>query len=149
MSFFHHFYRGHGHHGHHGDHCGRGGRHGHRHDEAGSRIEHLADRLGSRLDLNDEQREHLKTLLALLQRQRTLIKGESLLDEVKGLMAGSTLDRAAAQALVDARIQALQAAGPQLIAALGDFYDALDADQQQALRFVLRLRGRFAGRGFN
>jgi hypothetical protein len=47
---------------------------------------------------------------------------------------------------VDTRLAAIQLAVPDLIDALADFYDALDAEQQQALRFVLRVRRRGFGR---
>lgn len=127
----------HGHHGHHRSH--------HDHDGT-SRLDHLAEKISHRLDLSDTQQEHLLKLLANADQQRQALRGDALLQDLHGLLSGTTLDRATAQQLLDARIATLQAAGPTLIQALADFYDALDAEQQQVLRFVLRLRQRHAGR---
>lgn len=129
-------------------HLGRHGHHPHHHDHDGpaSRLDHLADKISHRLDLDTVQREHLMKLLANVDQQRQAMRGGALMRDLNGLLGGATLDRAAAQQLVDARIEAIQAAGPTIIEALADFYDALDTEQQQVLRFMLRLRQRFAGR---
>ncbi len=151
MSFFrflrHHHDRHHGHHGHHHhDHFGHGGP---GFDEA-SRIEYMADKVSSRLDLNDEQQQRLHALLTCLQEQRANIKNGDIAKEVGTMIQGQTFARDAAKAWIDQRLQALQTAAPIVLTALADFYDALDTEQQQALRFLLRMRGRFGrnqGRG--
>lgn len=129
-------------------HLGRHDHHHAHHDHDGptSRLDHLADKIGHRLDLDSIQREHLIKLLANVDQQRQAMRGGALVQDLGGLLAGTTLDRAAAQQLVDARLEAIQAAGPAIIDALAEFYDALDPEQQQVLRFMLRLRQRFAGR---
>jgi len=61
---------------------------------------------------------------------------------VRGLVAGEKFDRAKAQALVAEKTAALNAASPEVIAALGDFYDSLDATQQAKVRELMdRRRG--------
>lgn len=147
MNPFHAFVHAHRRHAHHGGH------HHHHHHGGGeaSFADHLAAKLSRRLDLNDEQQAKLQTLLAALRQQRQALRRDALFQDVTGLLAGSILDRAATRQLVDERLATAQAAVPALIDALADFYDALDAEQQQALRFVLRLRrrgfGRFGRRG--
>jgi Spy/CpxP family protein refolding chaperone len=141
MGLFHAFRHARHHHHHHGRHHA-----GHEHGSETSRLDHLADKISHRLDLSSEQQEHLLKLLANVDQQRQAIRGESVLQDLHGLLAGTTFDRAAAQQLLDARIAAVQAAGPTILEALAEFYDSLDTEQQQVLRFMLRLRQRFAGR---
>ncbi|MBS79983.1 MAG: hypothetical protein CMO32_30340 [Variovorax sp.] len=66
--------------------------------------------------------------------------------EVARLFESENFRRDEAQELFDGQIEALRATGPALVAAFGDFFDALDFDQQQMLRFVLRRLRRRAGR---
>ena len=53
---------------------------------------------------------------------------------VRGLVAGDKFDRAKAQALVTEKTAALNTGSPEVIAALGDFYDSLNATQQAKVR---------------
>ncbi|HIV69493.1 MAG TPA: Spy/CpxP family protein refolding chaperone [Candidatus Aquabacterium excrementipullorum] len=160
MSLFHALVRAHRHASHerHGRHVGghHGGHHGHpghhhfhhgRFDgDAADLVELLADRISQRLDLNDEQEARLARLLAAAQQQRQALRRDGLVPELRDLLAGATLDREATRLLLSERIAAVQAAAPALIDALADFFDALDAEQQQVLRFMLRLKRRGWGR---
>lgn len=129
MSLFH---RRH-HHGHH-HHYGHGRDHGHR------SFEDRADHLASHLDLTTAQQQQLNELLTQLQRQRRAIRTALSPAGLQDLVATESFDRAAARELFNARLDALRAAGPGLVDAAGDFFDGLDFDQQQALRFLLRSR---------
>lgn len=159
MSLFHALVRAHRHASHerHGPHAG--GHHGHHHHahhahhghgrfdgDAADLVELLADRISQRLDLNDEQEARLARLLAAAQQQRQALRRDVLVPELRDLLAGTTLDREAARLLLSERIAAVQDAAPALIDALADFFDALDAEQQQVLRFMLRLKRRGWGR---
>ena len=155
MSLFHALVRAHRHayHERHGRHFG--GHHGHHHHvhhggrfdgDAADLVELLADRISQRLDLNDEQEARLARLLAAAQQPRPALRRAVLVPELRALLAGTTLDREAARLLLSERVAAVQAAAPALIDALADFFDVLDAEQQQVLRFMLRLKGRGWGR---
>ena len=50
------------------------------------------------------------------------------------LIAGNTFDRAGAQQLVNQKVAQVQANSPALINAAGDFFDSLNATQQQQVR---------------
>ncbi|HEX2009739.1 MAG TPA: Spy/CpxP family protein refolding chaperone [Roseateles sp.] len=102
------------------------------HDGAGL----LLGRLGAKLDLGAEQQERLAELLAQLQRQRRALRAAG--PALAGLFAADNFARQEARRLLDAELDALRDAGPALVEALGDFFDALDFEQQQALRFMLR-----------
>jgi hypothetical protein len=141
MGLFHrlarHHHRGH-HHDHHHSHCHHDG------DEA-SRIEHITERAAAKLDLNEAQQQKFAALLEAVQAQRAAVKSPDLIKEISGLVQGERFDRDAAKAWIDQRLQSLQNGAPGVLAALADFYDALDKDQQQALRFMLRVRGGLGG----
>lgn len=141
MNFFrrwhaHHEFRHHFCHGRHGHHLGH---------SADGVADQLLARVGAKLDLDDEQQRRLGTWFEQLQRQRESLKGLARGPELAGLVAGEQFARESAQQLLDARLDALRAAGPGVIAAFADFFDALDGEQRQVLRFMMRrLRG---GRG--
>ncbi len=128
-------FRGHHHFGHH-----FGGNH-HHGDHAGF-LDHILARAARKLDLNPSQQELLGSLLRQVQAQRAAMK--SGLPDLKGLLAGESFDRSSATQMLDARLDAIRGAGPSVINAAGDFFDSLDAEQKQALRFMLRTR---QGRG--
>ena len=131
--FRHHF--GHGHHGHHGHPFGH-------HADAHGFADHLLARVSAKLDLDDEQQRRLAAWFAQLQHQRQALKGLASGPELAGLIAGEQFPRESAQQLLDAKLDALRAAGPGVIGAFADFFDALDGEQRQVLRFMMRRFGR-------
>lgn len=131
--FHHHAFRHHPHHG-----TERHGERARDHALHGDRLGAWLDGLGERLDLDSHQLALLGELQARLREQRHALRaGFGGLDD---LIASENFDRAGAQQHLDARLDALRTAGPGLIAALAEFFDSLDFEQQQALRFVMRLR---------
>jgi len=126
--FHHHF--GHGHHV---------GRH------ADGFAHFLAAKVGRKLDLDDGQQRRLAAWLEQLQRQRDALKQAARGPELASLIAGETFAREPAQQLLDAKLDALRAAGPGMVTAFADFFDSLDAEQRQALRFMTRRLGRHSG----
>jgi len=145
MGLFHRFARMHGHLHHHFSGHGHHGYHGHHGDE-GAYVDHVVDRVASRLDLDEGQQDKLANLLEVLWAQRAAVKSPDLIKDLAAVIQGERLDRDAARAWADQRVAALQAGVTPVLDALGEFYDALDAEQQQAVRFMLRMRGRFGGR---
>lgn len=138
MNFFrrwhaHHEFRHHFGHGHHGHHFGR-------HADGFAHL--LLNRIGAKLDLDDEQQRRLAAWLEQLQHQRDTMRGLARGPEVAGLFAGEQFAREPAQQLLDAKLDALRAAGPGLVTAFADFFDSLDNEQRQALRFMMRRFGR-------
>jgi len=138
MNFFrrwhaHHEFRHHFGHGHHGHPFGR---------PADGFAHLLFARVSAKLDLGDEQRRRLGTWLEQLQRQRDALKGLARGPELAGLVAGEQFAREPARQLLDAKLDALREAGPGLVTAFADFFDSLDDEQRQALRFMMRRSGR-------
>ena len=54
--------------------------------------------------------------------------------EMQALIKGDKFDRAGAQALVDQKAGAMRTAAPEVITAMGDFYDSLKPEQQAKVR---------------
>ncbi|MFT3720471.1 MAG: Spy/CpxP family protein refolding chaperone [Pseudorhodoferax sp.] len=103
---------------------------------------HVVERVARKLELDAAQKAKLDALATRLAEQRRTLMGEGdPREQVRALVAGDRFDRAAAQALVTQKTAALNAGSPELVAALGDFYDSLNPAQQQQVRDFLQRRG--------
>ncbi|GAB3770744.1 hypothetical protein GCM10028796_38300 [Ramlibacter monticola] len=131
--------------GHHRDHAGWGATP----EEQARHREHIVDRIGTRLELNEAQKAKLAVLVAKLHEQRSAFAGQQpdARAQLQALVAGDKFDRAGAQALMAKTAAALETRSPEVIAALGDFYDSLDAKQQAKVREVLQHRRGWWRRG--
>jgi Spy/CpxP family protein refolding chaperone len=103
----------------------------------------IVERVGRKLDLDEAQKDKLGVLADRLREQRLALAGPGRdpRGEIGSLVAGPTFDRAKAQALVESKTQAVGAGSPQVIAALGDFYDSLKPEQQAKVREFMERRG--------
>lgn len=108
-------------------------------DEAKIR-ERVIGKATRELELDVAQRAKLNALADTVKAQRTALRGSgpSPRDAVSGLIAGAQFDRAKAQALVEQKTGAVRDGSPAVIAAFGDFYDALRPEQQQKVRDFLQ-----------
>jgi hypothetical protein len=112
----------------------------------GRRGERLQARISAFLDLSERQQAALGQVLDQFRARRRALRGVMSGPEVARLVENDSFAREAAQQLLDTEIDALRAGVPALVQAVGDFFDALDFDQQQALRFMMRRLRRRAGR---
>ena len=127
------------------------GTHGHgRGDWSPERVTEMRgkvlDQAGRKLDLNDAQKQKLGLLADEMLASRTALRGSAAEPraELKALIAGTSFDRNAAQALLAQKTQVVQGQGPKVIAAMADFYDSLSPAQQQQVReFMDKRRGRW------
>jgi Spy/CpxP family protein refolding chaperone len=103
----------------------------------------VVERVSRELALDEAQRSRLGTLADKLHEQRDALVGGgaggpagggAMRAELQGLVAGPSFDRARALAMVQAKTQAVQVKGPEVVLALADFYDSLRPDQQARLR---------------
>ena len=101
------------------------------------------DRIASKMELNADQKAKLNVLADKLQAQYLALHGTvKPRAQVATLVAGAKFDRTAAQALVTEKTSAVTMKSPEVIAALGDFYDSLNPTQQQKVRdFLARQHG--------
>jgi Spy/CpxP family protein refolding chaperone len=96
----------------------------------------VVDRAASKLDLNADQSQRLRKLGDVLYAQRTTLMGQATNPraEFKALFAGEKFDAVRAQTLVTEKTAAVQTHSPEVIAAMGDFYNSLTPVQQQKVR---------------
>ena len=97
-----------------------------------------------KLDLNDAQKQRLTVLAAKLQEQKTSLMGKTSNPraEIQSLVAGATLDKAKAQALIEEKTNAIRSKSPEVLSAAADFFDNLNPAQQQQIRdFMTRRHG--------
>lgn len=102
----------------------------------------MVDRVAGKLDLDADQKARLVVLGDKLHAQRLAVRGQA--DpriEMRSLIAGDRFDRTKAQSLVQQKTEAVRVASPEVIAALGDFYDSLNAAQQEKVRAFMDRRG--------
>lgn len=92
--------------------------------------------IGKTLNLDANQSAKLQVLANTLHAGHAALAGGAVNphDRMKALIAGNTFDRAGAQQLVNEKVAAIQTKSPALIAAAGDFFDSLNATQQQQVR---------------
>lgn len=102
----------------------------------------MVDIAGKKLDLNDAQKQRLNVLADKLREQRTALMGKTTdpRADLQSLVAGATLDKPKAQAMVDEKTSALRSKSPEVIAAAADFYDSLNPAQQQQVRDLMQRR---------
>ena len=102
--------------------------------------------VGKKLNLDASQAAKLKALADLaIADHAPPAPGTDPHAAAKALIAGNTFDRTGAQQLLNKHIAKIQADSPALINAFGDFFDSLNATQQQQVR---ELAGRHHGFGF-
>ena len=105
------------------------------HRHGGDHVAAFRSMMVDKLALDAAQTTRLDALVARMQATHAALHGTGDFHaDLQAVMAGNAFDRVRAQALVDAKLQAVQAGAPTTIAALGDFYDALRPDQQQKVR---------------
>lgn len=106
-------------------------------------------KVADRLDLNEDQKKRLGVLGDALYAQRSALIGQSKdpRADLKALVATDTFDATRAQALINEKTAALNANSPAVVAALADFYNSLNAAQQQKVRDYMDGRGRWFHRG--
>jgi periplasmic protein CpxP/Spy len=117
-------------------------------EEQARRRGHVVDRVASRLELDEAQKAKLALLVEKLQAQRAALAGEpNPRAQFQALVAGDKFDRAGAQDLLRKATSAIETRSPEVIAALADFYDSLDARQQAKVRDYLQHRHGWWRRG--
>ncbi len=108
------------------------------------------EKISGKLELNAGQKAKLEALADEMIASRKAMRGESgdVRADLQALIAGEKFDRSKAQQMLDQKTQAIQASGPRILAAFGDFYDSLNPEQQKQVRERMERRGHgWWGRG--
>ncbi len=104
----------------------------------------MIEKIGSKLDLDDNQDAALQTFAAEMMETRQLMKGDSgnLREEMAGLITADTFDQGKALTMINERAAALQANAPELVAAAAVFFDGLNAEQKEKIQSFAEKAGR-------
>jgi len=116
----------------HGELPGAMGWHG---DRGADHFARFQSMITDKLALDAAQQARLGLLATRLKTQAQAMHGST--DPHAQMLAfvqQNAFDRSGAQQMLDTKLQAMRDGGPQVIAAIGDFYDGLRPDQQQKLR---------------
>lgn len=113
-------------------------------EDASRQREQITARLTRDLSLDTTQQARLSALADAIDRQRQQREASRPAAQATPAaqgplhwIRGSTFDRAAAQAELDARLAAMKAQEPAVITAAADFYDSLKPAQQEQVRTAL------------
>jgi len=122
--------------------------HGYRHHEPGDYAVRHIERLGKELNLNEAQTAKLNAVTETLRKGRDTMraKHDEKQKEVLALLDQPKLDRQRALGLVQQTTRDINDHAPEMIAAMGDFYDSLTPLQQQKLREEVKERMAYADR---
>lgn len=131
--------------------CGARGPHGDWSPERAAEMRaRVVEKVSHKLDLDEAQKQKLAVLSDEINALRRAVRGPGTdpRADFKALIAGEKFDRVRAQALLEQKTQAVQGGAPKVTAALADFYDGLNPDQQKQLRDWLdRRHGGWWSRG--
>ncbi|MFN7155432.1 MAG: Spy/CpxP family protein refolding chaperone [Acidovorax sp.] len=108
----------------------------------------VVERVSSKLNLNDAQKQKLNALADKMEAQRTAFMGKATdpRAEMQAIVSGDKFDRARAQTLLEEKTRAVRTNSPEVINALADFYDSLNSEQQQKVRDLMQRRKGWTGR---
>ena len=100
-----------------------------------NRMHHITERVGRKLDLNDDQRGRLEDLIETVRELRSERQNPRAVftDHLTELLSEPSLDRDRAVAMIDERYQAISDSKRALIDAFADFSDSLQPDQRTRL----------------
>jgi Spy/CpxP family protein refolding chaperone len=98
-------------------------------------IGHVTERIGRKLELNDNQQGHLQAFAQNLLSLRSERQNYRLAmkDGITELLSAPSLDRERAVALIDERYQAIDENKRTLVEAFADFSDSLAPEQRSRL----------------
>jgi Spy/CpxP family protein refolding chaperone len=118
------------------------GAHGMSEEDAAKMRARIIERVSGRLDLDEAQKAKLGVVADQLHAgHKAFHGGTDPRSEIQSLVAGGAFDRAKALALIQAKTSTIQSKSPELVTAIGDFYDSLRPEQQQKVREFMQ-RGR-------
>jgi Spy/CpxP family protein refolding chaperone len=105
-------------------------------EQRAERRDRMVDRAANKLQLNAEQKPKLAALLDAMAAQRQAMVGQTsdMRAELRSWFTGSHFDAARAQALINDKASTLQSQSPQVLGAMGAFFDSLNPAQQQKVR---------------
>jgi len=106
--------------------------------------EHVVDYLSGRLNLDTTQQQSLEVLKDQLISTAATMHSEfkPLHGELNSLVAAESFDQARALDIVTEKTSAINAAAPEIVTALSQFLDGLDAEQKAEIAKIIENRSK-------
>ncbi len=96
------------------------------------RAEWMVKKISKKLELSDFQKENLMILKEeLIETNKEMRNGR---EGILGMLQQPTIDRGKALAMIYERTDAVRERAPQIVEAIGNFYDSLTPEQREELR---------------
>ena len=117
----------------------------HQYGDAGKRADKMVSYISDKLELDATQQQALDVLKTQMVSARETVKADrqSMKADALALISADTFDRAAALDMVNSKVTMVNAQAPEMINALGDFLDTLNAEQKAEIaEFVEKHKGR-------
>jgi protein CpxP len=108
----------------------------HRYKTPEERAQWVVGKISDDLNLNDQQKAKLVVVKNEMLKVRKQFSGdkEATNKKILAIVSTPTLDQDALLNMIRARTEVVSKNAPQVVAALGDFYDSLNPDQQAQVR---------------
>lgn len=108
----------------------------HRYHDPEKRGEWLVEKVTHELELNEAQKSKLELVRQEVLKARKEIQADrqTMRTEVFTMLEQPQLDRQKVLAMVEQKTAAINQHAPQVVNALGDFYDSLSEEQRQEIR---------------
>ncbi len=111
----------------------------------GKRADKMVSYISDKLELDATQQQALDVLKTQMVSARETVKADraSMKEEALSLINAESFDRAKALDMINAKVSMVNAQAPEMVNALGDFLDTLNAEQKAEIaEFVEKHRGR-------
>jgi len=113
------------------------------------KAEFIINRISSKLDLNDVQKQNLVALKDTLKQQRDIHHKDNPREAIMSLLSEPVLDETKVLAMMEARTTQMHLAAPTVISAIADFTNSLSNEQREEIKsFADKFRNR-GGRHFD
>lgn len=103
-----------------------------KHDNDDMRAEFAVTFIAKKLDLDATQEQALSALKDQVLVAKTAMRGqmETTHDDVRGLVEADSFDQGKALEMISTKTATIDTVAPELVGALGNFLDSLDAEQK-------------------
>ena len=110
------------------------------------RAEYMVSYITDELELDSTQSQALDVLKDQMLSARETVKARSMREEAMNLLNAESFDRAAALDMITAKTAAVNEQAPDLVNAMGDFLDSLNAEQKAEITEIMKQRRGHKGR---
>jgi len=126
------------------------GEHFHKHGGMNEKkVEFIMNRISSKLDLNDVQKQNLLALKDTVKKQRELQKQANPREELMSLLSVPVLDETKVLTMLQERTKKLNEAAPSVVSAIANFTNSLSNEQREKIKTFAKKMAKHRGGRFS